>query len=585
MVDLSLSEHRTYLAAFHEAVQARADRPLLTFLADGTGEGVTWSYGDLYRQASRVARDLLAAVEPGSRVLLLAPPGLDYVAGFFGCLYAGMLAVPAYPPSPLHGRDGVERLLAVANDSESAVGLTMRDAVPAASQIPVRGKQIPWLALDGNPSDPEQVEASLPDGLAPSDIAFLQYTSGSTGDPKGVMVTQGNLAANCSMIGDIYNGEPGSCLVSWLPPYHDMGLIGMLLTPPLLSMRTVFMPPTVFLRRPVRWLQALSAFHGRYAGAPNFAYEACAAKVSDEEIADLDLSTWEVAISGAEPVRASTIDAFSTRFAPAGFRKGAFSPSFGLAEVTLMATAGHLGANSSVLDVDPAELADGKLVRAESGIRLVTSGKAPAGTSVRICEPDDGAELPHGTVGEIVVTGPHVTAGYWGRPDATAERFPGGSVRTGDLGAILDDQLIVTGRLKDLLILRGRNVYPHDIELTAEASHVALRRGCAAAFSVDAADQERLVVVLEVAPNAEASHDDIAAVIRRTITEAHGVAPEAILLSRPGTVPKTSSGKVRRSEARRLFETGALPCLFAWLSAAVELARPVSSEADVPAST
>ena len=570
MVDLKLHEHSTYLTAFHDAVQTRGDEPLLTFLADGTGEGVTWTYGDLYRHASNVALKLRATADPGSRVLLLAPSSLEYVAGFFGCLYAGMLAVPAYPPSPIHGRDGVERLLAVASDSTSAVGLTMHGALPAASQLPVRGEQIPWVALDDPTSGPPTDQAELPTRLGPTDVAFLQYTSGSTGDPKGVMVTQGNLAANCSMIGAIYSGEPGTYLVSWLPPYHDMGLIGMLLTPPVLAMRTVFMPPTVFLRRPVRWLQAMSQFRGRYAGAPNFAYEACASKVSDEDLAALDLSDWEVAISGAEPVRAATLDRFSKRFEVTGFRREAFSPSFGLAEVTLMATAGRLGEDASVIEVDPSKLADGRLVRGAPGLQLVTSGRPPAGTAVRICNPDDGTELPEGEVGEILISGAHVTAGYWERPDATQDRFPGGDVRTGDLGAVLDGQLVVTGRLKDLMILRGRNIYPQDVELSAESAHASLRRGCAAAFSVEARDQERLVVVLEVAAGTrEDSHDEILQVVGRIVTESHGVTPDAVVLGRPGTVPKTSSGKVRRGETKRRFELGELPSIAGWRSLAM----------------
>ena len=570
MVDLKIHEHSTYLTAFHEAVQTWGEDPLLTFLADGTGDGVTWSYGDLYRRASRVAGRLREAAEPGSRVLLLAPSSLDYVAGFFGCLYAGMLAVPAYPPSPIHGRDGIERLLAVAADSTSAVGLTMHDALPAASQLPVKGQQIPWLALDDPAAGPDTEEAALPAGLGPTDVAFLQYTSGSTGDPKGVMVTHGNLAANCSMIASMYSGETGTCVVSWLPPYHDMGLIGMLLTPPLLDMRAVFMPPTVFLRRPVRWLQAMSRFHGRYAGAPNFGYEACASKVSDEDLAELDLSSWEVAISGAEPVRAATMERFATRFASAGFRRESFAPSFGLAEVTLMATAGRLGEDAAVLEVDPSALAEGRLTQSRPGLQLVSSGRPPVGTAVRICDPEDGSELPDGQVGEIVVSGAHVTAGYWQRPDATRDRFPDGDVRTGDLGALVGGQLVVTGRLKDLMILRGRNIYPQDVELSAETAHASLRRGCAAAFSVEAEDQERLVVVLEVAAGTtEESHGEILEVVGRSVTESHGVTPDAVLLGRPGTVPKTSSGKVRRSEAKRQFQLGELPSIAGWRSGAM----------------
>lgn len=573
MVDLKLDEHSTYLSAFHEAVHTWGDDPVLTFLADGTGEGVTWTYGDLYRRASRVARELRETADPGSRVLLLAPSSLEYVAGFFGCLYAGMLAVPAYPPSPVQGRDGIERLLSVASDSTSAVGLTMHDSLPLASQLPVRGQQIPWLALDSPDTGPPTDEAEVPPGLTSEDIAFLQYTSGSTGDPKGVMVTHGNLAANCSMISAIYRGEPGTCLVSWLPPYHDMGLIGMILTPPVLAMRTVFMPPTVFLRRPVRWLQAMSRFDGRYAGAPNFAYEACAAKVSDDDLAGLDLSGWEVAISGAEPVRLATLDRFAARFEPTGFRRDAFAPSFGLAEVTLMATAGRLGTDATVVEIDPSALADGRVERGSPGLQLVGSGRPAPGTAVRICDPEAGTDLPDGQVGEIVVSGAHVTAGYWERPEATRDRFPGGDVRTGDLGAVVDGQLVVTGRLKDLMILRGRNIYPQDVELSAESAHSSLRRGCAAAFSVDAEDQERLVVVLEVAAGtSEEAHEEILAVVGRTVTESHGVTPDALVLGRPGTVPKTSSGKVRRSETKRQFQLGELSAIAGWRSAAMQKA-------------
>jgi phthiocerol/phenolphthiocerol synthesis type-I polyketide synthase C len=553
----------TYVGAVREALARDGDRPLLTFLADGTGDGITWTCTDLHREASQVARLLRDSVAPGDRVLIMAAPGLDYVAAFFGCLFAGVIAVPAYPPTTLNARHGLERIYAILQDAQVAAILA-DDAVSAAlapygSYVPQRLLTMDDARRAGGGDDVVSVARA-------DDIAFLQYTSGSTGDPKGVMVTQGNLVAQVAMMRAAYPGT-GEVLFSWLPPYHDMGLIGMLLTAPVHGLHTVFMPPTVFLRQPVRWLQGVSRFGAQISGAPNFAYEACVRKVKDADLDGVDLSCWRVAINGAEPVRASTVERFVERFGHWGFRREAFHPAYGLAEATLMTATASLGHGASVVEVDATALGEGRLSSASGSDErraLVTCGHPAVGAQITVVDPGTGVPRDPGEVGELVVRGPHVTRGYWGRDDD--ERFSDGSVRTGDLGAFLDGELVVTGRLKDLIVIRGRNHYPHDIERTVEQAHPGLRPGCGAAFTVDRDGEERLVVVQEVAPG---QMDDPAAAvdaIRRGITITHGIASDGVVLVTPGAVAKTSSGKVRRHDTRRLYLTDALGTVFAWSS-------------------
>lgn len=561
--EVTIIVHTTYLESFVDMVERRRDRPVLTFLEDGTGDGVTWTYGELDREARRVAGQLREKVAPGAPVLLMAEPGLDYLAGFYGCIYAGAIAVPAYPPSPMHGRANQERLQAVARNAGVSVGLTTDATLPSLDGFDVDGKPLQWICISRDAPTPD-VDAPLP-SVGADDVVFLQYTSGSTGDPKGVIVTQGNLQANMQMIRAACDIRPGGVMVSWLPPYHDMGLIGTLLVPAASGMHTIFMPPAVFLRRPVRWLQAISRFEAYISPAPNFAFAACIEKVKEADLADLDLSSWKVAINGAEPVRASTVERFIERFGPCGFSPTALRPAYGLAETTLFAT-GASDTGSRILTVDSAALEEGTIrLASDSGERhrLVSSGPPAAGAQVRILGPT-GVPLPDGQVGEIAVIGAHVTRGYWRNPEATAERFSGDTVRTGDLGCLFDGELVVTGRIKDVLIVRGRNYYPHDIEFTVEEAHPTFRRGCGVAFAVERDDHELVVAVQEVQL---ALLDDPAQVVeqvRRTVTATHGINLGAVLLTRPGTVPKTSSGKIRRSEARRMYEHDAFEPVWAW---------------------
>lgn len=559
----------TFLEAFGATCERRHDFAALRFLPDGTGSGLTWTYEELHRRAGAVAARLRDEVAPGDTVMLMAAPGLDYLGGFIGCLYANAIAVPAYPPSPFHNRDNLSRLHAVAADARTSTGLVTTDLHAAVEPLEFAGRPVRWLHLDDEAIEAASEEEPRVDPRAPEDIAFLQYTSGSTGNPKGVMVSQGNLYHNVRQLEAVYDMKPGERNVNWVPPYHDMGLIGMLLSGLMLGLEGVFMPPAAFLRHPIRWLDALSRFHGAISAAPNFAYDVCVSKISDEDLATLDLSSWRCAINGAEPVRAATLDRFAKRFAECGFRTSAFHPSFGMAETTVLTAAGALGEDAAIIDVDPTALKDDRLELVPAGRegsrQLVTCGRVPAGTGIRVVDPESGADVEIGRIGEFVITGPHVTGGYWCNPGATADRFDGDTVRTGDLGTLVDGQVVVTGRLKDLMIIRGRNYYPHDIEQTAESAHQALRPGNAAAFTTDGTDgEEQLVVALEIVPAKLEDPGDVVDRVRHAITAEHGISPSAVVLVLPGKLPKTSSGKIRRRETRRLVIDREIETVLEW---------------------
>jgi len=560
----------TYLGGFAQSLEQRGEEVLYTFSPDGLQDGETLSYVGLHRRASAIARRLREAVAPGDRVILMAPPGLDYIAGFFACMYTGVIAVPAYPPSSFHDRDNMNRLFAVAIDAGTTTGLVTRDILAGLESFDFGNVDASWVTIDGD--DGSESDEPGQEGLLaarPEDIAFLQYTSGSTGNPRGVIITQGNLAANISMTAQGYGYDPldPHHFVSWLPPYHDMGLIGAVLTPAWLGFPVTFMPPSAFLRRPVRWLQAIDRVRGTLSAGPNFAFDICVDKISDEDLEQLDLSSWRIAVNGAEPVRAATLERFVRRFSPCGFRRSTFYPSFGMAEATLMVTTGSLGSAASIVQLDADALRAGRAERAlpdDEAVTVVTCGRPSESVEVSIVDPGSREPVADGQVGEIVVSGPQVAAGYWTETPDAATTFRDGSVATGDLGVFIDGELAVTGRIKDVLVLRGRNYYPQDIERSAEAAHPALRRGNAAAFTVDHEAGVDLVVVLEVVP---AKLDDPHAVVdhvRRSITSAHGVAASAIVLVSPGRIPKTSSGKVRRGEARKRHLAGQLEPVMTW---------------------
>ena len=545
------------------------DARVYTFLVDGDTEEAHLTYGELDRKARSIAALLRRAGAADERALLLYPPGLDYVAAFFGCLYAGCVAVPAYPPQL--NRPAL-RLQAIAADSQAKFALTTANILSGVKRRFAHAPALSglsWMATDGAAELAAEGEEVCDCG--PETLAFLQYTSGSTATPKGVMLSHGNLLHNSALIRRCFDQSAATRSVIWLPPYHDMGLIGGLLQPLYSGYEATLMAPAAFLARPFRWLQAISRRRATTSGGPNFAYDLCVRSVTAEQKASLDLSHWEVAFNGAEPIRAGTLERFAEAFAPCGFRLEAFRPCYGLAEATLLVTGARSEPAPVVRTFLAEELGNNRAVaagpEAAAKVRpLVSSGGGLPGQRVVVVNPVTRAECGPGEVGEVWVSGPSVARGYWSRPEESEVTFGGRLVgddsrflRTGDLGFFHEGSLFVTGRVKDLIVIRGRNHYPQDIELSVERSHPALRRSCGAAFCVEAEEQERLVVVQEVDRRfRNLNLDAVVWAIRQAVAEHHELQVFAIALVRPGSIPKTSSGKVQRHACREQFLGGTL---------------------------
>lgn len=568
----------------------RPEDVAFTFLSGREAEANNLTYGALDRAARTIAVHLRAVTQPGDRVALLMPQGLDYLYAFFGCLYAGVVAVTAYPP---RGARQVPRVRSIVEDSGAAVALVTAEVHDSCREA-VAGdpvfKGLHWVVADRLDDDPELWQAT-PEATADG-LAFLQYTSGSTSAPKGVMVSHGNLLHNTESIVRATGATDDWVSVIWLPLFHDMGLIGGPLTALRGGFRCVLMAPETFLRRPVRWLQALSQYGGRLSGGPNFAYELCVEKVRDRDLDGLDLSRWDVAFNGAEPIRPETLRRFTERFGPHGFRGDRFFPCYGLAEATLMVSGGPSENAPMTRRVDAVGLERGAVRAAPEGPEcrtLVGSARPVRETDVTIVDPETGVARSADEIGEIWVSGPGVAGGYWNRPEESEETFRARVsgregrryLRTGDLGFVADGELFVTGRLKDLIIVRGRNLYPQDLERTAEESHPAARSGGAAAFGVEADGEERVVVVQEVDGTGSELTREVIASIQRAVTEEYEVQVHAVALIRPRTLPKTSSGKVRRRPCRAAWTAGKLAVVAETVTA--EAAPPPGAPAEAPA--
>lgn len=547
-----------------------------TFLRDGEEDEVHQTFAEAHQEGLRIAAMLSEICRPGDRVVLLYPAGLEFINALFGCWYAGVVAVPTYPPDPNRVQRTVQRLQSVVNDSQAEVVMTtsrilgaveaLRKAVPA-----LESKR--WVATDegagaGGVSAP-------PFRAEPGDLAIIQYTSGSTGHPRGVMLTHGNLMANQRMLGRAFDLTPeaGSDFsetdvwFSWLPMFHDMGLIASVLHPLYVGLPLFLMAPEHFLLRPMRWIYAMSRTGSTSCGAPNFAFDLCVRKATPADIAQLDLSHWRIAWNGSEPVRPDTLDRFSEMFAPCGFRRKAFLPCYGLAEATLIVSGGPSTDMPVVRSVDGAALEQGRYAPSDGfGSRRVSSSGTILQT-VKIVDPTTSFPVGAGEIGEIWLRGGNVAVGYWKREEETAQTFGArlamGSdetyLRTGDLGFLDGNELFITGRIKDLIIIRGRNVYPQDVERVLEKSHPAFRPGCSAAFSVEIEGEERLVVVAEVREDVTAdSAPEMAAAVRKGVAEELEVACHTVALVRARTIAKTTSGKVQRSASRNSFIAGNL---------------------------
>ena len=561
-------------ASFAELLLDRAQkhphRVCFRFLSSEENALQTRSYLELDVHARQIAGYLRERTEPGTRAVLLFPSGLNFIDAIFGCFYSGLIAVPLPPPLGLHMLGRLEETI---QDARPAVGLTTQgmlqrlrsrwDELPSLSEFE-------WIAFEDQLTGPQLP----PRRASPQELALIQYTSGSTGSPKGVMLTHDNLLRSAAQV-HVAFGSPrygNDKMVCWLPLFHDMGLMSGVLGPLYSGIEAIIMSPAAVAQRPVRWLEAIGRFKATLSGCPNFGYDQCISRISDEERRSVDLSTWQVAFCGAETIRHETLEKFEAAFARSGFRREAFLPCYGLAEATVALTASREPA-PYILTLSAESLRDGYVVDVPCpGQSIVACGRPISGVRVLIVDPERRSLCPPGRVGEIWAKGPNVAKGYWNKPEQTNEVFEavladtgeGPFLRTGDLGFIRDGRLYVTGRAKDMIIVRGLNYYPQDIEASAERSHDALIRGGAVAFGIDQGAGERMVIVQEVRRTARRKVDGVCAAIRTAIAQEHAVVPWAILLVWQGRLPKTTSGKIRRAACRFMLLRGELEPLDVW---------------------
>jgi acyl-CoA synthetase (AMP-forming)/AMP-acid ligase II len=566
--DMNLADILKYRA------DAQSDRLGYTFLHNGEDEKAALSFFDLDMKARAIAANIEELGFENKKILLSFPPGLEFIEAFFGCLYCGAIAVPVTPPRRNQHGDRIRRII---EDCGARLILTtsssLDDLRSHLTQV-APSLRVQYLVTDlSADSAARAAEYWRPRPIDRAAIAFLQYTSGSTGNPKGVIVSHANLIHNERMVKAAFGHTDKTIFVGWLPTYHDMGLIGNILQPLYLGIHCILMAPAAFTQKPIRWLRAISKYKATTSGGPNFAYDLCVQKTTPDQRAELDLSSWRVAYNGSEPVRADTLERFSDAFAPCGFRRGSFYPCYGMAEATLFVTGGTPDAAPTICHVDAKALEDNEVRlcpgRAGDEVRaLVSCGGSWDDTELRIVDPKTRRVREDGGVGEIWVRGGSVAHGYLNEHDLTRSTFGasladdgnGTFLRTGDLGFLLKRELYVTGRLKDLIILKGRNHYPQDIERSVAESHEAFRGASGAAFAVDAGDEERLVIVQEIERHALRRVDvkALAGAIREAVARHHGAQVHAVALVRPHTLPKTTSDKIRRGACRSAYLRGEL---------------------------
>jgi len=553
------------------------------------------TYGELEHRVRSLAGHLARRVRPGARVLLLYPPGLDVVCAFWGCICAGLVPVPAPAPDPVRRKHSLPRLRAIIEDAQVSLVLTTSGIEAVSSELSIAkkdGREIEWMATDRSYDHADVVE--LP-RLKETSLAYLQYTSGSTATPRGVMVSHGNVLSHCkalSLAGGVSDGSRSLC---WLPYFHDYGLLHGIIAPFYAGIPAYLMSPITFLRRPLRWLEAVSRYSITHSGGPNFSYDSCLRAARQQPEWQADLSMWTVASCGAEPIHADTVEQFVETFGPRGFRRTSFAPAYGLAEATLLVTMKQTGAEPTFLTVEAEALADSMVKESsasERGTRtLVGCGEPLEDTRVLIVNPRIQIACQAGEVGEVWLAGAGIAAGYWERPeesDATFKATVAGSgegpyLRTGDLGFIHRGELFLTGRLKDLIIVRGRNYYPHDLEWTAEQAHPGLRRGCGAAFSIESEAGERVVLVYEIEKKLpESDMAEVMSCIRRAMAEEYELEVYSVVLVKSGTISRTSSGKIQRHACRADFESGQLTVVGTSTVGTIEEEQNVGVVGDTP---
>ena len=573
----------------HRATHQPDDRAF-TYLVDGEVEELHVTYSQLDRQARAIGAWLESLGLEGQRALMLYPAGMEFVAAFFGCLYAGVTAVPTNPPRRNHK---LSRIESIVDDADAKVALTTESVLESIAPVlydTPRLRQLTWQATDvagAGMADRWQ----MPD-VNSDTLAFLQYTSGSTGTPKGVMLSHDNLMHNLAVINVSFEHTRSGLGVFWLPSYHDMGLIGGLLQPVFVARPNICMSPMAFLQKPFRWLKAISNYRGTTSGGPNFAFDLCVEKITPQQIDELDLSSWLVAFNGAEPVRAETIDRFSEKFARCGFRREAFYPCYGMAEATLLVSGGYVPSLPVIRHFDAAALENNRVEQVHAGIgsrALVGCGQSMPDQRIVIVNPETQAVCAGDEIGEIWVSGPSVAQGYLNQPEESARVFgahlsdtgEGPFLRTGDLGFLIDDELFVAGRIKDLIIIHGKNYYPQDIEHTVGRCHPKLVPDAGAAFALEIGGVERLVIVQEVDRGRDVDGASIMQAIRRCVAAEHQLVVEAIVLVKLRSIPKTSSGKVQRYASRQKYLEGSLSVVASWKSGEPLSAAPAGAAAMV----
>lgn len=525
---------------------------------DSPESKVEVTFAQLNKNARAIAAELQKYHAMGESALLLYRPGIEFITAFLGCLYAKVIPVPVHP---VRNPREISRLEGIVQDANPRFILTTSQwfdhfqkiyrSLPFASNVA-------WLSTDE--ISPEASDNWQLPPIKGSDIAFLQYTSGSTGQPKGVMVTHANLIHNQQMIKEGFQHSKDTVVVGWLPLYHDMGLIGNVLQPLYLGIKAILFPPTLFLRSPITWLRTISQYGATTSGGPNFAYEMCVRKITDEQMQDVDLSSWQLAFNGAEPVKADVLQKFTAKFQKYGFKPEAFYPCYGMAETTLFVSGGNPQEKPMLLGVDEQELENNRLkvVTNKPQKMLVGCGKIHGRQTVYIVNPETCTRCQPDEIGEIWIAGDSVTAGYRNLPQKTQDSFQaylttgeGPFLRTGDLGCFQDGELFITGRLKDLIIIRGRNHYPHDIENTVEKSHASILSGGTVALEIE----NKLIVVSEIqkAMVKTLDYQGLLTTLRKRISDLHGLRLHDLVLIASGTLPKTSSGKPRRSHCKSLY--------------------------------
>ncbi len=561
----------TYQNIIQRLKELAATRPndvIYNYVEDEKKPPVSMTYAEVDAEAKKIASNLLATGKKGDRALMLYPAGLEFISAFYGCLYAGMVAVPAYPPRK---NQKISRLKSIISDADAAVVMTSQKAALVSKPLFEEDETLQglvWLESDSAAlaaTDEKRVEAAF-SAVEGSDLAFLQYTSGSTGNPKGVMISHGNLMSNMEVIYLSCDYDEHTRSVSWLPHFHDMGLMGGVIEPLYSGTEITFMAPAYFLQKPIRWIELISHNKATHIAGPNFAYDLCTEKVSEEDLKNLDMSHLKIALNGSEPVHAETLRRFTEKFSLCGFKSKAHYPSYGMAETTLLVTGGNADEEAIILNIDAADLQNGKITIRPSGAEgsqeMVSSGHSWTDHEVKIVDMKNFKVLEEDTVGEVWVCGSSIAQGYWKNPEKTEEDFhaytaekEGPYLRTGDLAFEHEGELYICGRAKDLLIIRGKNYYPQDIEMAVSASHEALSQGGTAAFSLEIDEREQLVIVQEIQRThmRKFNEEEVLDAMIETIGVECELQVYDILLVRPGQVLKTSSGKIQRQANKQAY--------------------------------